>query len=84
MGMICEHCKLKYCYGHAQAENHGCGEEAKKKARQAWLETGAEKLKGTQKKALNTVQKAQLQNKLKKKIEEKQTERQKKKPKDKK
>eukprot|EP00007_Cunea_sp_BSH-02190019_P000869 CAMPEP_0174249110 /NCGR_PEP_ID=MMETSP0417-20130205/43415_1 /TAXON_ID=242541 /ORGANISM="Mayorella sp, Strain BSH-02190019" /LENGTH=1140 /DNA_ID=CAMNT_0015328979 /DNA_START=37 /DNA_END=3459 /DNA_ORIENTATION=+ len=35
---VCAFCKLKYCLAHGLAEAHGCGAEAKKQARQSWLQ----------------------------------------------
>jgi len=37
MGRICPFCKLKYCLNHGMPEVHGCGEDARKQAREDWL-----------------------------------------------
>ena len=33
MGSVCKYCNLKFCFEHAQAEVHGCGQDASKSER---------------------------------------------------
>eukprot|EP00741_Cyanophora_paradoxa_P002099 tig00000551_g2035.t1 len=37
IGRLCAFCKLKFCLEHSLPEVHGCGEDAKRKARGDWL-----------------------------------------------
>ena len=78
MGIICDFCKSKFCYAHYLAENHGCGEEAKKFARSEWKQTASQTLTGDLKKPLKQLKKDQLKTALKKKIEQKENRRAKK------
>jgi len=59
----CEFCKHKYCLYHGLPEAHGCGAEAKKKARADWLKQNSADPK-------KPLKKVDLHNKLQKKISE--------------
>jgi ATP-dependent RNA/DNA helicase IGHMBP2 len=53
-GAICAHCRLRFCYDHGMPETHGCGDDARAKARGAWLGGGgAAAHSGSQAKAKN-------------------------------
>jgi hypothetical protein len=39
-GAICAYCRLRFCYDHGMPETHGCGDDARAKARGAWLGGG--------------------------------------------
>jgi len=74
-GHCCEYCKEKYCYDHANAIMHGCGQQQKKDY--------LSKMKnGPPQKPLTTQQRNVLQNKLHKKLEDMKNERTKKGSKD--
>ncbi|ELR18126.1 putative DNA helicase [Acanthamoeba castellanii str. Neff] len=71
LGRLCPHCRLKFCFSHSMAEIHGCGDEAKKKAREDWLHsnrpggtvTGQSSTKPLKPQARNHLQ-SKLQEKL--------------------
>jgi len=39
MGRVCQHCKMKLCFEHALPEVHGCGDAAKKQAREQFVQS---------------------------------------------
>jgi len=47
LGRVCPHCRLKFCFNHAQPEVHGCGEAATKHARTEWLKNSPLKAAAT-------------------------------------
>jgi len=53
-GVTCSFCKLKFCFKHGQAEEHGCSHDARKQANRAFKadarapQDGARKLQGFQ------------------------------------
>jgi len=66
---ICEFCKYKYCIYHRLPEAHGCGDEAKKKARAEWIQKGTQVVSGaTQSKPLTDWERKLLKDKLNKKV----------------
>jgi len=67
LGRVCLHCRLKFCISHSMAEIHGCGEEAKKKAREDWTNNYPSR-DGQSTRTLKPQTRKQLQDKLKKKI----------------
>ena len=75
LGIKCPFCHRKFCMTHNMAEVHGCGETAKKHAKQQ-LE---KELRGKGQKKLDPTRRAHLQRKLDKKIDDLSSERQKKK-----
>lgn len=81
LGMRCEHCHHRFCTSHMIPEVHGCGVEAKRKARDAMMRDALRRERGTEggKKQLNSTKRAQLHRKLDSKIEELTNERQRKK-----
>jgi len=66
-GSICKFCRYKFCYTHILPETHGCGDEAKKHARAAWLAQNAPGANNT--KPLKEDKRQYLQKKLQDKIE---------------
>ena len=40
LGVQCDFCRLRFCIGHGLPEVHGCGEEARKAARQQLAQDG--------------------------------------------
>ena len=78
LGFKCSLCHLRYCSTHYMAELHGCGEAAKKQARdeiRKQLKSG-----GARDKPLDPIKRQHLQRKLDKKIDDLSSDRQKKKP----
>lgn len=76
----CQFCGVRFCFGHSLAENHGCGDAAKRHARE---QISKEMQRGGGRgatKTVNPTQKAQLQKQLEKKISKLSHERQRKKP----
>jgi len=68
---FCEFCKYRYCIYHGLPEAHGCGEEARKKARADWLKQGTAAVTGQPKpKPLKEHEKIYVHNKLQKKLDE--------------
>ena len=70
IGADCKFCRIRFCLSHSMAELHGCGDAAKRAARQQIqkehkLYPGS----GTQSKGLDQVKRKQIQRKLDKKIE---------------
>ena len=80
IGVTCKFCGLRFCLNHSMAEVHGCGDEARKAARQQISREG--KLvpgSGAINHKPDRVKRAQLEKKLDKKLGEKNEQRQKKK-----
>ena len=73
LGVQCDHCRLRFCIGHGLPEAHGCGEAARKAARQQIARDG-QLFPGSGRPSHkpDPVRKAQLQRKLDKKLEEMQ------------
>ena len=72
-GQKCQFCQQMFCLSHHIAEIHGCGKEAKIKARQDIAKYGA-----NMPKKMNETKKSQVQKKLNNKIEELEDSRKKK------
>ena len=81
LSMRCQFCGARFCFGHSLAENHGCGDAAKRHARQ---QISKELQRGSRAaaKPVNPTQKAQLQKQLERKIGKLSHERQRKRPSD--
>jgi len=80
LGVTCKFCGLRFCLNHSMPEIHGCGEEARKAARQQISREG--RLvpgSGTYQKKVDKDKRAQLEKKLEKKLGEKNDQRQRKK-----
>ena len=78
LDITCSFCHRKFCMTHNMAEVHGCGETAKRYARQELdKELRGEKRGG---KSIDAKKRVQLQRKLDKKIDDMASGRQKKKP----
>lgn len=73
IGQKCQFCQQMFCLSHHIAEVHGCGKEAKIKARQDIAKYGA-----NMPKKMNETKKSQVQKKLNNKIEELEDSRKKK------
>ena len=76
----CQFCSSKFCFDHGLAETHGCGNAAKRHARQQIereLKRGASS-RGV--KPMNPTHKAQLHKQLERKIDKLSSDRQRKKP----
>ena len=80
LGVNCKFCLVRFCLTHSMAEVHGCGEEARKTARQQMLREGRiTPGSGTVSHKLDRDKRAQLNKKLDKKLAEKSDQRQRKK-----
>jgi len=82
LGVQCDHCRLRFCMNHGLPEVHGCGDAARKAARQHLVQDG--KIfagSGRPNFKPDAVKKAQMQRKLDKKLDEMQESRAKKPPK---
>ena len=79
LDITCPFCRRKFCMSHNMAEVHGCGDIAKRYARQE-LEKELRGEKGGGGKSTDAKKRAQLQRKLDKKIDDMASGRQKKKP----
>ncbi|PRP75087.1 DNA-binding protein SMUBP-2 [Planoprotostelium fungivorum] len=65
----CQFCGKKFCASHVQAEVHGCGDAAKKKARGEWMKNGKAVVTGApQKKPLKQEDRKVLSKILNKKV----------------
>ena len=76
LNVTCKFCRLRFCFSHGMPEVHGCGEAAKRAARQQISRDG--KLfsgSGRPNMLPDPTKKAQLQRKLDKKLTEKSDER---------
>jgi AN1-like Zinc finger len=62
---VCQFCKLKFCLAHGLAEVHGCGAEAKKHARQTWIQQH----QTPPSKPMNAQKRAYLKRRLKEEVE---------------
>ena len=79
LGSKCEFCCSKFCMSHTVPEIHGCGLEAKRKARER-MRRESERPRGFNgDKSLNATKRGQLQRKLDNKIEDLSSDRQRKK-----
>ena len=80
LGVTCPFCLLRFCLTHSMAEIHGCGEEARKSARQQMLREGkVTPGSGAVVHKPDREKRAQLSRKLDKKLTEKTDQRQRKK-----
>ena len=80
LGVNCKFCLVRFCLTHSMAEVHGCGEEARKTARQQMLREGRiTPGSGTVSHKLDRDKRAQLNKRLDKKLTEKSDQRQRKK-----
>lgn len=79
LGITCPYCHKKYCMTHNMAEVHGCGETAKRIAKQEYLKS-MEDRKQQHTTRTDPTKRAQLQRKLDKKINDMSSGRQRKKP----
>ncbi|KAL6045823.1 Efa-6p [Balamuthia mandrillaris] len=68
LGQVCTFCKLKYCLPHSMPEVHGCGADAKQKAREDWLR------QHQQQHHQNTTKKPEKREALQKRLEQKKEE----------
>lgn len=75
IGVKCRYCSARFCLAHIIAEVHGCGEAAKKQARQQLTQ---ELAGGARRKAPDPVRKAQLHRKLDRAVDELASNRQRK------
>ncbi len=76
LGIKCELCSNKYCPSHTIAEIHGCGLEAKRKAREKMMRQAQSKERGFGGgKTMDSTKRAQLQRRLDSKIEDMSSER---------
>ncbi len=79
LGSRCEFCCSRFCMSHTVPEIHGCGLEAKRKARER-MRRESERPRGFNgDKGLNATKRGQLQRKLENKIEDLSSDRQRKK-----
>ena len=76
LGIKCEFCSNKHCTSHTIAEIHGCGLEAKRKAREKMMRQAQSRERGFEGgKTMDSTKRAQLQRRLDSKIEDMSTER---------
>ena len=80
LGVNCKFCLVRFCLTHSMAEVHGCGEEARRSARQQMLREGrVTPGTGSVTHKLDRDKRSQLAKKLDKKLTEKTDQRQRKK-----
>ena len=66
LGQVCRHCKKMFCLNHSLPEAHGCGEDAKKQAREEFRRPqGPPRGESSKAKAKRTVVHSELEKKLK-------------------
>ena len=77
LGTKCEFCSNKFCMSHSIPEVHGCGLEAKRKAREKMMREAQSRERGfVGGKTMDSTKRKQLQRKLDSKIEDLSNERQ--------
>ena len=79
LGVTCKFCGLRFCLNHSMPEVHGCGDEARKAARQQISRDGWRSGTGAINHKPDKDKRAQLEKKLEKRIGDKNEQRQRKK-----